>query len=74
MSKKTDRINRCAYDINDHPYNDLANAIIAQAANDYRVAKKKRDKSEIKFITDFFYSGWYSMLTKVDPDYILGRL
>ncbi len=60
----------------------LANAIIEQAAKDYRLAlrhlrrfpnsqKAKTLKLEIEL---FFYSRWYSVLTGVDPDYILNRI
>jgi hypothetical protein len=65
----------------DKPYQDLANAIIVQAAQDYRRDLKalKRgyrwelaaDKEEIE---RFFHSQWFSMLTTLDPDYLLERL
>ena len=58
----------------DSPYHDLANAIIVQATKDYKVAKEKRNTKEIDSLTDFFHGGWFSTLTKVNPDYILGRL
>ena len=60
----------------------LANAIVSQAAKDYRTAVR-----QLKKLTDsqkaaamkrecerFFHSRWYSQLTGVDPDYILNRI
>lgn len=60
----------------------LANAIVEQAAKDYRadirLVKKNPDaKAALKDaleIEKFFHSGWYSMLTDVDGDYLIKRL
>ncbi len=64
------------------PYERLANAIVLQAVTDYRVALKKikanprnRDAiNEALQIEKFFRSGWYSVLTSVDGEYLIKRL
>lgn len=64
------------------PYERLANAIILQTVTDYRVALKKikanpRNKDAINEalqIEKFFRSGWYSVLTSVDGEYLIKRL
>ena len=64
------------------PYERLANAIVLQAVSDYRVALKKikahpknREAiSEAVEIEKFFRSGWYSILTDVDGEYLIRRL
>ena len=64
------------------PYERLANAIVLQAVTDYRVALKKikanpRNKDAINEalqIEKFFRSGWYSVLTSVDGEYLIKRL
>lgn len=56
------------------PYEKLANAIIAQAATDYR--KKLRCHESTRAIENFFHSDWFVKLSggSVDPDFILKRL
>jgi hypothetical protein len=64
------------------PYENLANAIIVQAASDYtaalrRIKKNPRNKtamSEAMELERFFHSEWYGALTSVDPDYLIRRL
>ncbi|MBQ6025961.1 MAG: hypothetical protein IJL20_10175 [Lachnospiraceae bacterium] len=64
------------------PYERLANAIVLQAVSDYRTALKKikahpknREAiSEALEIENFFRSGWYSILTDVDGEYLIRRL
>lgn len=58
----------------DDPYQALANAIIAVAADDYRFALKHDDEGLIQSLETFFHSEWYQMLTDVDPDRLLGML
>lgn len=63
-------------------WEDFANAIIVQAANDYRKVRKKlhdnpkdeRALGEKRSIERFFHSDWYEVLTTVDGQYILNRL
>ena len=64
------------------PYERLANAIVLQAVADYRVVLKKikahpknREAiNEALEIEKFFRSGWYSILTDVDGEYLIRRL
>lgn len=64
------------------PYQDLANAIIIQAAKDYRSVRKRLTKrpndkwleGELKKLERFFLSPWCEMLSEVDGTYILRRL
>ena len=57
------------------PWENLANAIIAQAAHDYEMSftprGKKIDRDEV---VRFFRSGWYEMLTSVDPEFVIHGL
>lgn len=63
-------------------YEDLANAIIQQAAKDYlhalRTVKRRKNAKEALRealeIEAFFHSPWYRMLTQIDPDYQIKRL
>ena len=52
-------------------YTALANAIIEQAADDYRRSKNYQEKTAIK---KFFLSEWFSVLTDLDGKMILRRL
>ena len=64
------------------PYENLANAVIAQAAEDYRAALKKikahpKNKDAIDEalrIERFFRSGWYQTFTSVDGECLSRRL
>lgn len=53
------------------PYEKLANAIIVQAVKDYR---NTSSPSEIQSIERFFRSEWFSVLTSVDPEFLIKRL
>lgn len=63
------------------PYERLANAIVLQAVNDYRIALKavKRNPNNSIALDNalqierFFRSGWYSTLTSVDGEYLIRR-
>ena len=63
-------------------YQALANAIVIQAAKDYKSAirtlkkhpKSRSAQAEITNLEKFFRSGWYSMLTDVDGEYLIKRL
>ena len=63
-------------------YQALANAIILQAAKDYKAAlKKHRDnpsenesKGAILLIEEFFHSPLYDILTGLNPDYLIKRI
>lgn len=64
------------------PYENLANAIVAQAAKDYiaalkKLKRKRNNKMAMQEAMDlerFFHSAWYAQLTSVDPDYLIRRL
>lgn len=64
------------------PYEKLVNAIVIQAAKDYRTAlrKLKRNprnqlaKAEADSIERFFRSDWYKSLTEVDGEMVLQKL
>ena len=64
------------------PYEKLANAIVIQAAKDYRTAlrKLKRNprnqlaKAAADSIERFFRSDWYKCLTEVDGEMVLRKL
>lgn len=56
------------------PYQNLANAIIAVAADDYRLALRNADEGMLKSLDRFFHSEWYGILTDVDADRLLGML
>ena len=66
----------------DEMWENFANAIICQAAEDYRSARKKlRDDPEnfghlktVKEVERFFRSQWYCQLTSADGMYIFSRL
>ena len=63
-------------------YTDLANAIIIQAAKDYRKALKtlKRypryepAKKVVAEVEEFFRSEWYRTLTSVDADMLMTKI
>ena len=60
------------------PYEKLANAIIIQAAKDYRTALRKLRnhlaQAEAESIDRFFRSGWYKCLTDVDGEMVIRKL
>ena len=64
------------------PYENLANAVIAQAAEDYRRLLKRVKKNpanrealdEALQVERFFRSGWYQRLTNVDGEFPIRKL
>lgn len=54
-----------------NPYENLANAIILQAAKDYRLTD---DEQQLQEIERFFRSGWFGVLSKVDPEFLIKEL
>ena len=54
-----------------NPYEELANAIVLQAVKDYRLTD---DEAELAEIERFFRSGWFGVLSKVDPEYLIRKL
>lgn len=65
-----------------NPYENLANAIVKQAADDYRVALEKlkvcpKDtcaRSEKRSCEKFFQSLWFKTLTSVEGEYIVRKV
>ena len=63
-------------------YQMLANAIIEQAAKDYRKDIKmlkrhphsKAAMEDAMEIERFFHSSWFGMLRQIDPDFVINRL
>jgi len=68
--------------MNGNPYENLVNAIIVQAADDYRAAIRSlkkcpydyNSKDILREIERFFRSAWYAKLTTVDGELILEGL
>ena len=64
------------------PYEELANAIVEQAAKDYREMRRKLRKNpndmtargQMGEVVKFFHSRWFGILTDANPDYILEQL
>ena len=54
-----------------NPYEELASAIIMQAVKDYRRTDRKPELAKIE---RFFRSGWFSVLSQVDPEYLIRKL
>ncbi len=54
-----------------NPYENLANAIILQAVKDYRLTD---DEQHLQEIECFFRSGWFGVLSKVDPKFLIKEL
>lgn len=60
-------------------FEDLANAIILQAADDYRIAYRqanvlsngKSSQKDCRELERFFRSKWYRILTDVDGEYLI---
>ena len=63
-------------------YAEFANAIIVSAVREYRsylrkLARNENDRNSIiriEELEDFFYSGWFGILTDLDPNYLIDRL
>ena len=63
-------------------YENVANAIVIQAAKDFRrnIMILKNDPENEKASVDkqgiekFFRSSWFQIISKANPDYILDRL
>ncbi len=52
-------------------YEELANAIVLQAVKDYRLHD---DEQELSSIERFFRSGWFGVLTRIDPEMLIAKL
>ena len=57
------------------PYELLANGIVERAVEDYRnLWNWKKDDYAKQELIHFFYSEWFSILTKLDPTYLIEKL
>jgi len=54
-----------------NPYEELANAIVLQAVKDYRMHV---DEQELSSIERFFRSGWFGVLTSINPEMLISKL
>lgn len=65
-----------------NPYENLADAIILAAVEDYREALRrfsgnpdsKAAKAEVDETERFFRSGWYCVLTSVEGEYLIRKI
>ena len=63
-------------------YEKLANAIVLQAVKDYRTALKRvarhpKDRDGLAMKNEcerFFRSGWFGVLTGIDPEILMRKL
>lgn len=70
--------NKNSYD----PYEQLANAIVLAAVRDYRDANRKlsrgrKNQAALEMKEEclrFFRSGWFKVLTEIDPEYLIKKL
>lgn len=53
------------------PYESLANAIVLQAVKDYRNAECQSDIDKLEL---FFRSGWFGVLTSINPEILISKL
>lgn len=64
------------------PYENLANAIILKAVEDYRKVLQRQKqapeqesvRAEKQSIEQFFLSDWFSILTTLNPEMLIHRL
>ena len=52
-------------------WQELANAVVLQAVEDYRMWEDPRGREEIE---DFFRSDWFKVLTRLDPEALIAEL
>lgn len=63
-------------------WEDLANAIIISAVEDYQSAYKRLlrnpesefRKKEVEKLEEFFRGSWYATLTDLDPNYLIRKI
>lgn len=55
-------------------YKELANAIILQAAKDYRKALKYDERGRKREIEKFFRSEWFAILTSISGEMLIHKL
>ena len=55
-------------------YEELANAIVLQAVNDYRLARKKKESAKQVALVQFFRSKWFAVLSNIDGRLLAQKL
>lgn len=58
----------------EHPYKNLAMAIVERAVIDYRIATKSKDDTVKKALRKFFTSDWFALLCDLDGEVLMNRL
>ncbi len=58
----------------ENPYQNLANAIVCVAADDYRTALSNGDKPLLFSLQSFFRSQWCGILTTIDTECLMDAL
>lgn len=53
------------------PYESLANTVVLQAVKDYRNAERQSDIDKLEL---FFRSGWFGVLTSINPEILISKL
>jgi len=54
-----------------NPWQELANAVVLQAVEDFRMSEDPRD---LEALEQFFRSPWFGALTSLDPEYLITEL
>lgn len=75
---KRDRETNALYPERLKGLDNLANGIVQKAADDYRQAVmqflKNGNNGELTALRNFFRSGWFSVLTKLDAEVLMNRI
>jgi len=54
-----------------NPWQELANAVVLQAVEDFRMSE---DPQDLEALEQFFRSPWFGALTSLDPEYLITEL
>lgn len=74
MRRGVDNLDDILWSTDEEPYQKLADAIVAVAADDYRTALRSNNRKLRSSLEDFFRSGWYKILTTIDGELIMSQL
>lgn len=74
MRRGVDNLDDILRSADEEPYQKLADAIVAVAADDYRTALKGKNDKLKASLEKFFHSNWYKTLTNVDGDILIALL
>ena len=61
-------------DVIERGYEALANAVIVQAVQDYKLALKKNSDIDIKRLERLLRSEWFQVLTDLDGTYLIRKI